>query len=633
MATVRDVLENVREEDFVEYFLFSNQDSENPSELYRRLGRQVEDIVKESCKDYIWQKDEFRVISRNVNDLPPIIDNEERLPPHLYGVTHYGENIEDEWFIVYLLIHLTKNIPGLIARVIDTDGEFLLIEAADFLPKWASPEVCDKRVYIFNGEVHIIPKEKEKEIIYVGEALQKIRNNPHLTKASDQIQGAITSRVQGYPDKIQELLHQTNAYVPAAVAALLKERPSLIAPAISAFCHRDPVDMRACRAMRYFPPETRVMCQVKMTRCLYAMLLHHKYTPDRRTGWCLPQQNSPDYLAHSIGIKLACGFEILVSQCKVKDGDDLENDKGWLRYKQSLQDKGYFNDLLEGSVGYTRLETEAKDYYRAHAMYSQTPLGKTVLDILNNLEVDVEGMKRAENSLPPPDDDSWMEISSEDLDKILSERYGSRPNTSVNDISTHLSTFLEHVSGLEGVEHPLVNKDGVPLRPKRGVKKNKSQQEQTRDDDNNRISFDQEAFTCAVQNILDFAVPEDSWDLESEESGMSSYEDEVEMDLSRKKTGKRRESEGSQGKSELKQYMDQMDRELSNTTMGQSFHKKSAKGMEDSFSDIESFEPVDIDMNALKNILESYQAQMGGAGPASNLLGPMGVCLEGIEKK
>uniref|UniRef100_A0A170VLC0 Protein ecdysoneless n=1 Tax=Triatoma infestans TaxID=30076 RepID=A0A170VLC0_TRIIF len=30
--------------------------------------------------------------------------------------------------------------------------------------------------------------------------------------------------------------------------------------------------------------------------------------------------------------------------------------------------------------------------------------------------------------------------------------------------------------------------------------------------------------------------------------------------------------------------------------------------------------------------MESYQAQMGGAGPASNLLGPMGVCLEGIEK-
>jgi hypothetical protein len=50
--------------------------------------------------------------------------------------------------------------------------------------------------------------------------------------------------------------------------------------------------------------------------------------------------------------------------------------------------------------------------------------------------------------------------------------------------------------------------------------------------------------------------------------------------------------------------------------------------MEDSFSDIESFEPVDIDMNALRNILESYESQMGGPGPASNLLGPMGVRLQ-----
>jgi hypothetical protein len=48
----------------------------------------------------------------------------------------------------------------------------------------------------------------------------------------------------------------------------------------------------------------------------------------------------------------------------------------------------------------------------------------------------------------------------------------------------------------------------------------------------------------------------------------------------------------------------------------------------DTFEDIEAFEPVDIDMNALKNILESYQSQMGGAGPASNMLGPMGIKLE-----
>ncbi|XP_014243368.1 protein ecdysoneless [Cimex lectularius] len=621
MAFKRDVLENVREDDFVEYLLFPG-----PSTNLTELKVNVDSFTAQKTKNYIWQKDEFQVIVRNTLQLPPIVDNEEKLPPHLYGVTHYGENIEDEWFIVYLLLQLTKSVPDLIARVTDVDGEFLLIEAADFLPKWANPEVCDKRVYIVNGEVHVIPVTKECETITVTDALKWIRMYPELTRTTDAIQKAIENRVSGYPDKIQELLHQTNAYVPAGVAALLKEKPSLIAPAITSFCYRDPIDLRACRAMRYFPPETRVMTQVKMTRCLYAMLVHHKYIPDRRTGWDLPPANSKNYLAHSLGVKLACGFEILVTQCKGRKGseDDLENDKGWHRYKQSLNNRGYFKDLLVGCVEYRQLEQEAKLFYRSHStQHSQPSSGQTILNLLDSIELDIESMKKAEENLPPPDDDSWMEISANDLDKILTERYGSTGKSSVNDISSHLNSFLEHVSSFEGAEHPKANRDSVPLRPKR------KDQVKSTDDENNRISFDQEAFSCAVQNILDFSVPEDSWDLDSEESGMSSYEDEVDMDLSRKKTGKEPNSQEAEGeKSEFKQYMDQMDRELSTSTLAHSFHKSAPKGMEDSFSDIESFEPVDIDRNALKNILESYRSQMGGAGPASNLLGPMGVRLE-----
>lgn len=38
-------------------------------------------------------------------------------------------------------------------RVIDSDGEFLLIEAAECLPNWANPENCDQRVIckLFNN--------------------------------------------------------------------------------------------------------------------------------------------------------------------------------------------------------------------------------------------------------------------------------------------------------------------------------------------------------------------------------------------------------------------------------------------------------------------------------------------------
>lgn len=64
----------------------------------------------------------------------------------MYGISHYGDNIEDEWFIVFLLLQLTKEITGLIVKVYDGDGEFLLIEAADYLPDWANPDTCENRV-------------------------------------------------------------------------------------------------------------------------------------------------------------------------------------------------------------------------------------------------------------------------------------------------------------------------------------------------------------------------------------------------------------------------------------------------------------------------------------------------------
>lgn len=96
---------------------------------------------------------------------------------------------------------------------------------------------------------------------------------------------------------------------------------------------------------------------------------------------------------------------------------------------------------------------------------------------------------------------------------------------------------------------------------------------------------------------------------------MSEYEeDKDDMDLD------------CEGKSKMKEYMDEMDRELASTTIGESFMKKENG---DGFEDIESFKPVDIDVNALKNILESYRCQMGEAGPSSNMLGPMGVYLDG----
>lgn len=58
--------------------------------------------------------------------------------------------------------------------------------------------------------------------------------------------------------------------------------------------------------MKYFPPENRIMTQVKFTKCLYAMLVSSKYVPDWKTGWNLPSPKEETYKSHLLGIKLVC---------------------------------------------------------------------------------------------------------------------------------------------------------------------------------------------------------------------------------------------------------------------------------------------------------------------------------------
>lgn len=68
---------------------------------------------------------------------------------YLNGITNYGDSVEDEWLVVYILKELSSRFPTLWIKVVDSDGEFLLIEAANALPRWLNPEIADNRVSIF----------------------------------------------------------------------------------------------------------------------------------------------------------------------------------------------------------------------------------------------------------------------------------------------------------------------------------------------------------------------------------------------------------------------------------------------------------------------------------------------------
>lgn len=134
-------------------------------------------------------------------------------------------------------------------------------------------------------------------------------------------------------------------------------------------------------------------------------------------------------------------------------------------------------------------------------------------------------------------------------------------------------------------------------------------------------------------SFVDFALPEDNWDLESNSSCLSSYSEEEEGDELVDK--------------EMNKYMQTMDQELLTTDVHRTsvdnptrkvnfcvcainkqlvithrirFQESVMSEGCESFSDVENFQPVKIDSAALESLLASYTMQRGGPGPASILL-------------
>ncbi|XP_042314913.1 protein ecdysoneless homolog isoform X2 [Sceloporus undulatus] len=628
-------------EDAVQYQLFLAQELEDP-ELYQEILQQyIERILAHFAPmlvSYIWQYQPF-----NLKYKPAKGD----IPAHIAGLTKFGDNIEDEWFIVYLIKEITKEFPELIARVDDNDGEFLLIEAADFLPKWLDPENSTNRVFFHCGELCIIPLPK-----IPGEETLLPANNPTIPQAlklfsvhsghfvaSKSVRGAVYKRISGYPEKIQTFLHQAHCYLPAGIAVVLKQRPSLVSAAVQAFYLRDPLDLKACRIFKTFPPETRIMTSVTFTKCLYAQLAQQIFVPDKRSGYSLPSRSHPQYKAHELGMKLAHGFEILCAKCNPSHHDSKKpvlNVPLWDNFLNSLRKNNYFKGELEGSAQYLDRLHMAENYFQQTVINPQSSVaespGEEILAILKETSFNLEDLRKEAETLPPEDDDSWLEISPDTLNEILQEASGTnKPTSALNEeeqnydlaeVTESMKAFISKVSTYEGAEIPWSSAES-------------------------RVTFDVDSFSNALDKILGATSEElDSDDLEEEEEFEFLDSDEG-TDLKADRKGERKSQNAAAGS--LRSYMDEMDHELASTHIGKSFtHQQKVvqsgklPSSQDSSSDLEDecsaeepdLTPVDIDLNLVTNLLESYNAQAGLAGPASNILQSMGVHLpENIDNK
>ena len=81
--------------------------------------------------NYIWQQDPFTLHSSTVSKSPwsrarvkrqHNRDADQSVPEHLWGVTRFGDNIEDEWFILWLLNQITSKVSNIALLSLTNDN-------------------------------------------------------------------------------------------------------------------------------------------------------------------------------------------------------------------------------------------------------------------------------------------------------------------------------------------------------------------------------------------------------------------------------------------------------------------------------------------------------------------------------
>ena len=483
---------------------------------------------------------------------------------HLAGKTEYGDNVLDEWFVVSLLKHVTEEVPSLVARITDNDGEILLIEAASVLPCWAGePSVAEGRAFLHRGRLHLIPVCSSPATISPlpcitpspATAASVVAGYPRLTLASDKVQEAIQARLTPLPHYTESNHHRVNVSLPRALAAMLGKYPGLLGRLVRAVMERDSIDTKACRQMTRVKQEGAVLCRLTFSKCLYAMLSGVQVKPYKGSGWTVGEDK-----AEQLGFKLATGLEILLSRSRGGEDDSYDVNE-FNQFVVKLKDIGFFQGELEGSRKYKSLMEDCISFWQTSKSNLRDENRQE--DIINMYKDALDSSEVVDNFfICPPgqeDDEQWLDITPESLDKMLEAQFGVPSSGSGHQIPEEINKFLQGMSDMTGVEH----EDGQNLDP-------------------DNLMQDLKKLMAKMGEVQG----EDVEYSDSEEDDYSGDEDPVMSD-----------------------YMSRLDSEVLSSAAGRS-----------DCPDLDS--PSQVDASVLDNLLKSYsaQAELGGHGPASSLL-------------
>jgi hypothetical protein len=509
----------------------------------------------------------------------------------------------------------------------DSDGEFLLIEAAKVTPKWLSPENDANRVWIHDGKLFIIPLSSSPNTttassskpLTLASAISTLKTGPLSTLIhSPLIESESFYRLEKYPAQIPLSTHHALATLPRKLAYLLHARPKSIAPATEAFYTRDPRALKPILSASLspstggggltFPPTDLVTVSVRFTKVLYAQLRSQHFPPpaawkpllhaaeveaataaaanDAEESEAEAEVEAGKKLARlEMGMKLTTGFELLA-----RTAGESSN--------RVVREVALLLEDLDEDGGESALPTDGE-------------IGKW------------EGVERV-------DDDKWMDMDFADFERELEGKGKSKAGgfgdaaaqADLQKMVSRFEAFLNDESaGIDGAEIDEMDRDDDDSDG--GDSDEGSDGDE---DEDQAVSFDEEQFARMMREMM--GLPGD--DGRAEVKGKAAAVEEKE------------EGQDDNEDEEIRKMMEQMESELKGfgaldldpkpkaaptiKEKGEGSKARPVSPNKDD-EDEESDGAVDIDYNLAKNLLESFKSQAGMAGPAGNLLGLMGMNL------
>ncbi|KAL0950808.1 hypothetical protein HGRIS_007573 [Hohenbuehelia grisea] len=448
-------------EDTLQYTLYPPPSLSDKASV-TSLAACVQAHVDSLLPGFLWHRDAFevKVVNSPDNTSSWILEGRMRV----------GDCVDDEWCTVWLLKEISAKWD-LAISVFDTDGDFLLIEAAEVLPAWVTPANSENRVWIYDARLHLIPlrhvsppsKRRQRrrlpggnasddedenglgagddndEFIAVEDALKLVSDPSVDTFAPSSVEQVVWKRISSYPQALRSHVHVTKAWLPVDIARALSANPSLTQKPVETFYTRDAAQLRAAHRMNRFPPEPAVLTTVKLTRTAYAQLVGQKFYPPKAFGRWAEREGTNEWRWRDTGMKLACGFEILYQESKGRTDagsnsadairssaqarkEALRRNPDYHKYIENLKSAGYFKGELEGSSLWNELENKAAETFVEvrRADDATRPSFATQL---------AAALSQAPPEVPPSsideDPDDWLNVDASDFDQLLERTAGS----------------------------------------------------------------------------------------------------------------------------------------------------------------------------------------------------------------